>query len=123
MIDGKQVVSKIIEDSADSIRLGGIAKVVAKQLESLTGHESRATILGHVQRGGTPTANDRILSTRYGSTAVELLMEGKFGNMVTLKGNEMSYDSLENVIGKNKAVDPNGELVNIARAIGVSFGE
>ena len=50
-------------------------------------------------------------------------MEGKFGNMVTLKGNEMSYDSLENVIGKNKAVDPNGELVNIARAIGVSFGE
>ena len=50
-------------------------------------------------------------------------MEGKFGNMVTLKGNEMSYESLENVIGCNKAVDPNGELVNIARAIGVSFGE
>ena len=96
---------------------------MAEQLEELVGLEARATILGHVQRGGTTTANDRILSTRYGSTAVELLMEGKFGNMVTLKGNEMSYESLENVIGCNKAVDPNGELVNIARSIGVSFGE
>ncbi|MBR2916858.1 MAG: 6-phosphofructokinase, partial [Clostridia bacterium] len=120
---GDVVVSKVVENSPDPIRLGGIGNVVAQQLEELVGLEARATILGHVQRGGTTTANDRILSTRYGSTAVELLMEGKFGNMVTLKGNEMSYDSLENVIGKNKAVDPNGELVNIARAIGVSFGE
>ena len=88
----------------------------------MVGNEARATILGHVQRGGTPTANDRILSTRYGSYAVELLMEGKFGNMVTLQGNEMKYESLENVIGSNKAVDPDGELVRIAEATGVSFG-
>ncbi len=119
---GEIFVSKVIENSPDPIRLGGIAKVVADQLEQLTGMESRATILGHVQRGGSPTANDRILSTRYGSFAVELLMQGKFGNMVTLKGNAMSYESLENVIGANKAVDPNGELVTIAEATGVSFG-
>ncbi len=120
--DGEIVISKVREDSPDPIRLGGIANVVADQLEELTGHEARATILGHVQRGGTPTANDRILSTRYGSYAVELLMEGKFGNMVTLDGNKMSYESLENVIGANKAVDPQGELVRIAEATGVSFG-
>ena len=120
--DGEIVISKVREDSPDPIRLGGIANVVADQLEALVGNEARATILGHVQRGGTPTANDRILSTRYGSYAVELLMEGKFGNMVILDGNAMSYESLENVIGSNKAVDPNGELVRIAEATGVSFG-
>ena len=120
--DGEIVVSKVREDSPDPIRLGGIANVVADQLEELVGNEARATILGHVQRGGTPTANDRILSTRYGSYAVELLMEGKFGNMVILDGNAMGYESLENVIGSNKAVDPNGELVRIAEATGVSFG-
>ncbi len=120
--DGNIVVSKIVEDSPDPIRLGGIAKVVAEQLEKLTGNEARATILGHVQRGGSPTANDRLLSTRYGSYAVELLMQGKFGNMVTLSGNSMSYESLENVIGANKSVNPNGELVTIAESTGVSFG-
>ena len=120
--DGEIFVSKVIENSPDPIRLGGIAKVVADQLEELVGLEARANILGHTQRGGTPTANDRILSTRYGSYAVELLMQGKFGNMVILKGNSMSYESLENVIGSNKSVDPNGELVTIAEATGVSFG-
>jgi len=119
---GEIVVSKVVEDSPDPIRLGGIANVVAEQLEKLVGLEARATILGHVQRGGSPTANDRILSTRYGAYAVELLMQGKFGNMVTLDGSSMSYESLENVIGANKAVDPNGELVMIAEATGVSFG-
>lgn len=120
--DGEIIVSRVVKDSPDPIRLGGIANVIAEQLEKLVGKEARATILGHVQRGGSPTVNDRILSTRYGSYAVELLMEGKFGNMVILSGNDMSYESLENVIGFNKAVDPNGELVTIAEAIGVTFG-
>ncbi len=120
--DGKIIVSKVVENSPDPIRLGGIANIVAEQLEKLVGLEARATILGHVQRGGSPTANDRILSTRYGSYAVEILMQGKFGNMVALKGNSMGYESLENVIGSNKSVDPNGELVTIAESIGVSFG-
>ena len=121
--NGEMYVSKVVEDSPDPIRLGGIANIVSDQLEKLTGIESRAAILGHIQRGGSPTANDRILSTRYGSHAVELLMQGKFGNMVVLRGNEMSYESLENVIGNNKAVDPNGELVTIAKATGVCFGD
>jgi len=123
-ISGDVVVSKVVEGSPDPIRLGGIGIKVADELEKLCGLESRATTLGHIQRGGSPTAYDRILSTRYGSYAVDLAMEGKFCNMVTLKGNQMSYDSLNNVIGqKTKNVDPNGELVRFAKNIGIAFGD
>ncbi len=120
---GDVVVSKVVADSPDPIRLGGIGEVVSEQLERLTGLESRATILGHVQRGGTPTANDRILSTRYGTYAVELLMQGKFGNMVVLNGAELGYDSLENVIGKNKAVEEDSYWIRAARGIGMCLGD
>lgn len=123
-IDGKQVVSKIIEDSADSIRLGGIGAVVADQLEKLTGSESRATTLGHIQRGGTPTSRDRILSARYGYAAVELMMNGGYGKMVALQGDKIVNVSLEDVIGqKTKNVDPTGEFVTLAKAMGICFGD
>ncbi|MBC7765203.1 MAG: 6-phosphofructokinase [Hyphomonadaceae bacterium] len=122
-LTGEMVVNQVVENSPDPIRLGGVANVVANQLEKLVGLESRATILGHLQRGGSPSAFDRILSTRYGVRAVELVMEGKFGNMVTLKGNKMSFDTLENVIGQEKCVDPDGELVQTAKKIGVTFGD
>ncbi len=121
--DGEVVVSKVVEDSPDPIRLGGIGNVVADQLEKLVGLECRATILGHVQRGGTTTANDRILSTRYGTYAVDLLMEGKFGNMVALKGAELGYESLENVIGANKAVEEEGYWLKTARNVGICMGD
>ena len=120
--NGEIHVSRVIDDSPDPIRLGGIGTVVADELEKLAGLEARATILGHIQRGGTPTSRDRILSTRYGSAAVELVMSGKFGNMVTLKGDEMSYESLEDVIGKNKGVNPDCELVQMAKGMGICFG-
>ena len=123
-LDGKQVVAKVIEDSADSIRLGGVGAVVADQLERLTGSEARATTLGHIQRGGTPTAHDRVLSSRYGYAAVELCMNGGFGRMVALQGDKIVDVSLENVIGqKTKNVDPSGELVTLAKAMGISFGD
>ncbi len=122
-LDGEVVVSKVVEDSPDPIRLGGIGSVVADQLEKLVGLECRATILGHVQRGGTTTANDRILSTRYGTYAVDLLMEGKFGNMVALKGAELGYESLENVIGANKAVEEDGYWLKTARNVGICMGD
>ncbi len=122
-VGGELVVSKIIENSPDPIRLGGIGNVVANQLEELVGLEARATILGHVQRGGSPTATDRILSTRYGAYAVELLMQGKFGNMVTLNGSELGYDSLENVIGKNKAVEEESYWIQTARSIKMCLGD
>lgn len=119
---GEMVVREVVGDSPDPIRLGGIADKVAHDLGKLTGLETRATVLGHLQRGGTPSANDRMLATRYGVAAVELAMQGKFGNMVTLKGTDMSYDSLENVIGKTKNVDPNSEIIQVAKSIGITFG-
>lgn len=121
--DGEVVVSKIVEDSPDPIRLGGIANKIAYDLEKLVkDHEIRSTVLGHIQRGGNTSTYDRILSTRYGVAAVELMKEGKFGNMVCLKGNDISYENLENVIGNNKNVDPEGDLVTVAKKIGISFG-
>jgi len=123
-LDGELAVAKTLDGTGlDNVRLGGISSIVADQLENLTGMESRGANLGHIQRGGTPTANDRILSTRYGSKAIDLLMEGKTGQMVTLAGMEMSYESLENVIDQNKAVDPKGDIVTTAKAIGISFGD
>ena len=123
--DGEVVVSKIVADSPDPIRLGGIGNKLADDLEKLLpGKEVRCTVLGHVQRGGTTSTYDRILSTRYGVAAVELINAGKFGEMVTLKDSKISSDSLENVIGqKSKLVDPNGELVNMAKKVGISFAD
>lgn len=104
--NGDVIVSKIVEDSPDPIRLGGIGNKIAEDLEKLVkDREVRCTVLGHIQRGGTTSTYDRILSTRYGVEAVELINKGKFGSMVCLKGNEITYDSLENVIGNNKKVD------------------
>jgi ATP-dependent phosphofructokinase / diphosphate-dependent phosphofructokinase len=122
--DGDVVISKIVEDSPDPVRLGGIANKLALDLERLIkDHEIRSTVLGHIQRGGTTSTYDRVLSTKYGVSAVDLIHEGKFGNMVCLKGNSISYDALENVIGNTKNVDPDGELVTVARSIGISFGD
>lgn len=122
--DGDVVISKIVEDSPDPIRLGGIANKLAFDLERVVkDHEIRSTVLGHLQRGGNASTYDRLLSTRYGVAAIDLINEGKFGNMVCLKGNEISYDALENVIGKTKNVDPNGDIVKVARSIGISFGD
>ena len=123
--DGEAVILKVREDSPDPIRLGGIANVVADKLEEMTGFEARATILGHTQRGGSPTGHDRILSTRYGNAAVKLAMEeGIFGHMVVLKGNEISHVSLEEVIGqKTKNVTPDDPYVVLAKDIGICFGD
>lgn len=121
---GEVVVSKIVADSPDPIRLGGIAIKLAYDLENvIKDHEIRSTVLGHTQRGGNTTTFDRILSTRYGVAAAELINAGKFGEMVCLKGDLISSVSLEDVIGFDKNVDPEGELVNVARKIGISFGD
>ena len=123
--DGEVVVAKIVADSPDPIRLGGIGNKIAGDLEKLINdHEVRCTILGHVQRGGNTSTYDRILSTRYGVAAVELMIDGKFGEMVCLKGDIISSDSLENVIGqKTKNVNIDGELVQVAKKIGITFAE
>ena len=122
--DGEVIVSKIVKDSPDPIRLGGIASKLENDLEELIkNHEIRSTVLGHLQRGGNTSAYDRILSTRYGVKAAELVNENLFGNMVCLKGQNIEYVSLENVIGNTKRIDLNDEKIKAARQIGICFGD
>jgi 6-phosphofructokinase 1 len=121
--DGEVVVSKVVKDSPDPIRLGGIGNKIANDIEELTEMETRVTVLGHLQRGGRPNPFDRILSTRYGVAAVECINEGKFGIMVSLEGNSITTVSLEDAVGRLKTVQPDGELVRIAKSVGVGFGD
>lgn len=122
----------------DNTKLGGVGDRVAKQLQELTGLEARNTTLGYMQRGGTPTAFDRVLSTKYGSKAMELALEGKFGVLAVLKNGKLDSVSLENVVGNNKeigAVSGNtaesnlrkvtmdDDLVKTARNIGICLGD
>jgi 6-phosphofructokinase 1 len=120
---GQAVVGKVVPDSPDPIRFGGIAAKIASDLEKRVYHEVRSCSLGHIQRGGDTSPFDRVLSVRYGVAAADLIAEGKFGNMVCLKDGKMNYVSLENVIGSNKFVDPDGDLVRVAKTIGISFGD
>ena len=120
---GDMVVSKHIEDSSDPLRLGGIGNVIAQKVELETGRESRVTVLGHLQRGGSPTAFDRILATRYGVAAVNLAAQGMFGNMVCLRGPNIEHVSLEEAIGVLHKVPVDGELVKVAKQLGICLGD
>ena len=92
-------------DDFGHIMLGGVGTVLAKLIERGTGFEARCTVLGHTQRGGTPTAFDRILGTRFGIAAIELVYRGIFGKIVVLRGNEIIPKDLKDIIGQNKTVD------------------
>ena len=112
-----------LEGHAAQRRFGGVAGQVADALEARTGHESRTTILGHVQRGGTPTAFDRILATRFGVCAAREAFAGRWGTMAALRGDRVIPVSLADVVGAPRLVDPGGEMVSVARAAGVRFGD
>jgi len=121
--DGDYVVRKQVEESRDPVRLGGIGVWLADRIEDATGMESRAAVLGHLQRGGTPTARDRVLATLFGSRAMVAAAEGHFESMVALRSNEVELVPLDKVAGKQRAVDPEGEMVRVARSVGTSFGD
>jgi phosphofructokinase-like protein len=104
-------------------RLGGIGYKVAHELERLTGKETRAVVLGHLQRGGAPTSFDRMLATRFGGKALELILQGDFGKMVAFDPPDIVAIPLEEMVGKIKLVPPDHDLLRTARAIGVSMGD
>ncbi|MBP2663926.1 MAG: pfkA2 [Firmicutes bacterium] len=120
---GEISVSRIVEGSHEKIRLGGAGEKLARQIEGLIGVESRCTVLGHVQRGGTPTAFDRVLATRYGVAAAECLLEGDFGNMVALQKNEIIRVPITDIAGKANNVTADNELLKAGRSIGICFGD
>lgn len=120
---GELSVARIVEGSHEKIRLGGIGEKLAREIEKLSGVESRCTVLGHVQRGGTPTAFDRILSTRYGVAAVDCVLDGSFGNMVALHKNQIIRVPIADIAGRAHNVTADDELLKAGRAIGICFGD
>ena len=104
-------------------RYGGIAERLAEQVHEITGRETRSLVLGHLQRGGEPIAYDKILALRFGAAAVHLLAEGHFGCMVALDPPDVLAVPLDEATAKMKLVPIDGDVVNTARSLGVSFGD
>ncbi len=104
-------------------RLGGIGAQVSARLGTLTGKETRYVVLGHLQRGGAPTSFDRVLATRFGAKAVELVKQGEFGTMVAFDPPDIIARPLIEVVGKTKTVPRDSDVLLTAKALGVTFGD
>ncbi|HWR83741.1 MAG TPA: ATP-dependent 6-phosphofructokinase [Candidatus Deferrimicrobium sp.] len=121
-IGGKIAVRRTVKGSPDAIRLGGISHQVAAQIEGLTNLECRVTILGHLVRGGSPTAFDRILATRFGTEAVHMVIRKEFGKMVALKKGEVDSTFIREVAGKQRLITPEHQLIKTAQSLGICLG-
>ncbi len=115
----------VVEEASGTFveRLGGMAARVAAQLEETTGKETRFVVLGHLQRGGAPTSFDRMLATRMGARAVELVLEGQFGTMVAFHPPEVVAVPLDRIVGRTKNVPVDFDVVRTARAMGIALGD
>lgn len=101
---------------------GGISEVITREVEERTGIESRVTVLGHLQRGGSPSSFDRMLATRLGVKAVEMAVAGEFGRMACVRGLTINSCTLSEAVSRKREVRADGDLVHCARSIGISFG-
>lgn len=120
---GGEVFGKLNKKNIyDRIKLGGISVKLAEDLEELTGFECRNTVLGYIQRGGTPTAYDRMLATRYGCAAAIAFLEGQFGKMTVLEGNNIVLKAVDDNAGKKRCVEQDNDIVKDAIKTGISFG-
>jgi 6-phosphofructokinase 1 len=117
LADDSFVLASQEKDAFGHVRLGGIANVLGEEIEKRTGYETRVTVLGHIQRGGSPTAFDRVLGTRFGIAAIDLVGQGEFGKMVSLRGTEIVSVDLKDAVTKLRTVDM--DLYEIAK---VFFG-
>ena len=138
--DGELAVKRVFDEGKglDNIRLGGAGERLAEELEARTGMPARTTVLGYVQRGGTPSPYDRVLSTKYGVKAMELALSGVYNVLVNYKDGKMGYASLEEVVGQNKEIGAasgntkesnirtikmDDDLIKTARQIGICLGD
>ena len=115
MHDGAPVLQDVGRDEFGHLRLGGIGSVLAREIEKRTGFETRSVVLGHIQRGGTPSAFDRVLATRYGLGAIDMVHRGEFGHMAALRGNKIISIPLAEAISSNRRVDK--EILDAAAGI------
>jgi len=111
------------ETSTGEVVLGGIGETVAREIEGLADMETRVTVLGHLQRGGSPSPFDRILATGFGTKAVEMVLAGEFGMMTALRTPRIEAVPLKDAVPGQKKVPPEGELMHYARSVGTSFGD
>src|SRR5438477_1624990 len=118
--DGQQVMR---ETKDGEFRLGGIGEIVAREIAQRTGKETRCCVLGHLQRGGATTTLDRILGTRFGVKAVQLANEGHFGSMVSYQNYQVRHVAIAEAVNRLRLVPPNGEMVQTARDVEISFGD
>ena len=117
---GEQVKRDVV---GGEFRLGGIGEIVAHEIAKRTGKETRCCVLGHLQRGGAPTTLDRILGTRFGVKAVQLANEGHFGSMVSYQNYQVRQVPIAEAVNRLKLVPQNGEMVQTARDVDISFGD
>jgi ATP-dependent phosphofructokinase / diphosphate-dependent phosphofructokinase len=120
---GSVVVQRVVHASTDPVRLGGIGFVLGAEIEEQTGIETRTVVLGHLQRSGVPTPFDRVLATRLGSRAVEMIASNRFGYMVGVKGNGLSDVPLAEVAQGQRNIPPDEPLIQVARAVGTCMGD
>jgi phosphofructokinase-like protein len=106
-----------------AVKPGQLGNIIAYAIREYTGEETRVTVLGHIQRGGSPSPFDRILATRFGVHAADLIARGEFGRMVNLRCGKIGSVPLEEAIGVYKTVDPKDDYVRAARGVGISFGD
>jgi len=121
-VGGRQFVDHVDESSPDPIRLGGVGKFVAQEIEKMTNLDSRAIVLGHIQRGGVPTAHDRVLATQFGYHAFELLEAGKFGRLVVQRDGKIDSVAIKDIAGKIRTVPADYPLLLAAKAVYTCFG-
>ena len=120
---GGDFVSSAAQEADREARLGGIGAFVTAELEKLTGREARNCVLGHLQRGGSPTTFDRALCSMFGAAAVELIANGDFGKMVAFTGDQVGAIPIHEAVGKLKTVPHDSGLTRTARALGISLGD
>lgn len=121
--DKELAVKRKVKASTDQIRLGGVSYKIARQIEELTGVETRVIILGHLQRGGKPTDFDRILATQFGKKAMDLILTEKFGQMASLQRGEITSVPIQSAIRNLKKVNLDSPLIEAARGVGTCFGD
>ena len=121
-LNGDQVISRRIESSPDPIRLGGIGNHIAYEIENRTGIETRTTALGHIQRGGEPSATDRVVATSFATAAFELAMDGQLNTMVVLSEGHMNTQDILDAANKQRLVPENHRFIRAAREMHTCFG-
>ncbi len=122
-IGGDVVVKRTVDDPTEPRRLGGVGNLVGQLLEEQTGIDTRVTILGHIQRGGTPSTYDRNLSTRFGVHAAKNAIEGNFGYLIALQSGKIELVPLAEAAKGQRLVSPDNDFIRVARSIGISFGD